>query len=149
MSQNQIFKSTESRHRARALSAILAPSTPPTTIQSGVPVLFAEGGAVSFTASGNSTIVRTTNLPLNVTSLTYTNAGIGLAAGEATFAFDGTWNFAVTGALTTTTDGVPVYIVLADGTLTLTASTNTLFGYTDYPRGYIKVAGHAPVRIGK
>lgn len=149
MALNKIFQSTEARHRARALTAVIAPSTPPTTIQPGTPVLFAEGGAVALTASGNGSVVRTTNLPLDVTSITYTNGGVGLAAGEATFAFDGTWDFAVTGAATNTADGVAVYIILATGLLTLTVGTNTLFGYTDYPRGYIKEAGRAPVRIGK
>jgi hypothetical protein len=147
MATNKIFQSTEARHKARALSTITNPSTPPTTIQPGVPVTFAEGPAVSITASGNGTKTQTTNLPPNITTITYTNGGVGLAAGEATFAFDGTWEFAVTGALTTTVDGVHVYITTA-GALTLTASTNAHFGWTDYPRDYRKEAGRAAVRVG-
>lgn len=149
MALNKIFQSTQARHRARSLTTVTAPSTPPTTIQPGTPVLFAEGGAVALTASGNGTKTQTAPLAGGVTSITYKNGGIGLAADEASFAFDGTWDFAVTGALTTTADGVPVYIIPATGLLTLTATSNTLFGYTDYPRNYIKEAGRAPVRIGK
>lgn len=148
MALNMIYKGTDGRNRARALSTIIAPSTPPTTIQPGVPVLLPDGAAVSLTASGNGTVVQTTNLPTGVTSITTTNGGVGLAAGEASFAFDGTWELPVTGALTTTADGTAVYIVLATGVLTLTESTNSLYGYTDYPRGYNKVAGRAPVKIG-
>jgi hypothetical protein len=40
-----------------------------------------------------------------------------------------------------------VYIT-AGGALNLTASGNTLFGYTDYPKGYTKENGRAPVAIG-
>jgi hypothetical protein len=149
MATNKIFQSTTARHRARLLSTITNPSTPPTTIQPGVPVTFADGPAVSLTASGNATKTQTTPLPSGLTSITYQNPGAGLASGEASFAFDGTWEFAVTGALTSTANGVPVYIVAADGTLTLTAGSNTIYGYTDYPKDYTKQAGRAAVRVGK
>lgn len=148
MALNKIFASTEERHRSRTLASITAPSTPPTTIQPGTPVLFPDGGAVALTASANGTKTQTNPVP-GVTTITYTNAGVGVPAGEAVFAFDGTWDFAVTSAGTSTAAGAPVYIILASGALTLTASTNTLFGYTDYPVGYVKESGRAAVRIGK
>lgn len=148
MALNKIFQSSTRLHRARALSTTTNPSTPPTTIQPGVPVTFADGPAVSLTASGNGTKTQTTSLGNGITSITFQNGGAGLAAGEASFAFDGTFEFAVTGALTTTTDGTEVFITTA-GVLTLTPTSNTHYGWTDYPRGYTKEAGRAPVRIGK
>ncbi len=149
MALNKIFQSSTRLHRARALTGVTNPSTPPTTIQPGVPVTFTEGPAVSITASGNSTVTQTTGLGNNITSVTYKNGGAGLAAGEATFAFDGTFEFAVTGATTGTADGVEVFIVPVGGALTLTSAGNVHFGWTDYPRGYTKEAGRAPVKVGK
>lgn len=147
MALNLIFKGTDGRNRDRLLSTITQPTTPPTTIQPGTPVKFADGSAVSLTASGNGTVTQTTTLPPGLTSITYTNGGVGNTSGSASFAFDGSYEFAVTGATTSTANGVEVYITTA-GALTLTASTNAHYGWTDYPVGYEKVAGRAPVRIG-
>jgi hypothetical protein len=149
MALSKIFQSSQRLHRARALSTIVNPTSTPTTIQPGVPVTFTDGPAVSLTASGNGTKTQTTNLAAGVSSITYANGGVGLAAGEASFAFDGTFEFAVTGALTSTADGVEVFIVPASGALTLTSSGNVHYGWTDYPRGYTKEAGRAPVKVGK
>src|SRR6478752_5796488 len=149
MALNKIFQSSTRLHRARALATITSPSTPPTTIQPGVPVAFPDGPAVSLTASGNGTKTQTTSLPAGVSSITYANGGVGLAAGEATFAFDGTFEFAVTGATTSTADGVEVFIIPASGLLTTTASGNGHYGWTDYPRGYTKENGRAPLKVGK
>ena len=147
MATNQIYAGTTERYRERVLSTVVKPIATPTTIQPGVPVTFTDGPAVSLTASGNGTVVQTTGLPTGLSSITYANGGVGNAAGAATFAFDGTWEFAVTGALTTTASGVKVYITDL-GALTLTVGANTAFGWTDYPVDYAKVAGRAPVRIG-
>lgn len=144
MALNKVFKETEERNRDRALATITFPSTPPTTIQPGVPVKFADGGAVSLTASGNAT--KTQSLPGGV-SVTYPNGGVGNLAGTASFAHDGTWEFTVAGATTTTASGVEVFITTA-GALTLTVGTNSHYGWTDYPRDYFKRTGIAPVRIG-
>ena len=141
-----VYRYTGERARDRALASVTAPATPPTSIQPGVPVAFADGGAVSLTASGNATLTESDPFP-GVTSITRGNGGVGNASGHATFAFDGTWDFAVTGATTSTGDGVEVYITTA-GALTLTEGTNTHFGWTDYPVDYAKVSGRAPVRIG-
>lgn len=149
MATNKIFQSTEARHRARLLSTIVNPSTTPTTIQPGVPVIFTDGPAVSLTASGNGTRTQTSPLPSGLTSVTFQNGGAGLDSGEASFAFDGTWEFAVAGAATNTVNGVEVFMVPASGALTLTASTNIHYGWTDYPKGYTKTAGRAAVRVGK
>lgn len=149
MATNKIFASTEALHRARLLTGITAPSTPPTTIQPGVPVLLTGRPAVSLAASGNGTVTKANPVP-GVTSVTYANGGASLASGEASFAFDGTWKFAVTGAGTTTANDVEVFITLATGALTLTdaGATEVHYGWTDYPIGYRKASGVAAVRIG-
>ena len=73
---------------------------------------------------------------------------VGNLPAEATVAYDGTWEFSsITGVTTSTGQDVAVYIT-SGGVLTLTSSGNTLYGYTDYPRDYVKAAGIAPVRIG-
>lgn len=144
MALNMIYKFERSQERD--LADAVAPAAP-STIQPGVPVLFPEGAAVSLTASGNGTVTQTDNLPVGVTSVTYKNGGVGNLEGAASFAFDGAWDLPVTGATTTTKKGIAVYITTAGG-LTLTEGTNTLFGFTDYPRDYAKVSGRAVVRIG-
>ena len=144
MALNMIYKFERSQERD--LADAVAPAAP-STIQPGVPVLFPEGAADSLTASGAATVTQTTGLPTGITSITYKNGGVGNLEGAASFAFDGAWDLPVTGAGTSTKKGVPVYITTA-GALTLTESTNTLFGFTDYPRDYAKVSGRAVVRIG-
>ncbi|MFZ2912425.1 MAG: hypothetical protein WAZ75_05045 [Candidatus Absconditicoccaceae bacterium] len=148
MALNKIFASTQERHRSRELAGMTAPSTPLTTIQPGTPVKFADGGAVALTASGNGTVTETTNLPSDITSVTYKNGGVGNPSGNASFAFDGTFEFPVTGATTSTANGVEIFIVTATGVLNTAATSATHFGWTDYPVGYTKEAGRACVRIG-
>lgn len=149
MALNKIFASTQELHRDRALSLITAPSPAPSDIQPGVPVVIGSRPAVSLTASGNATKTQATGLPADITSVTFKNGGVGNSAdpASASFAFDGTFEFAVTGATTSTGSEVAVYITSA-GALTLTEGSNVLFGYTDYPKGYRKEAGRAPVKIG-
>jgi len=147
MALNGVYAESRDRIRYRDLSLITVPTSTPTTIQPGVPVVFADGPGVSITASGNATKTESTTLPPELTAYTYKNGGVGNASGAAAFAFDGTWEFAVTGATTSTANNVRVYITNA-GALTLTVDTNTAFGWTDYPPGYAKSNGVAPVRIG-
>ena len=147
MATNMIYRYDGEKTRERALSTATVPTAAPTTIQPGVPIVFGDGPAVSLTASGNSTVTETTNLPNGINSINFDNGGVGNLEGSASFAFDGTWEFAVTGATTSTASGVAVYITPA-GVLTLTESTNTAFGVTDYPRDFAKVAGRAAVKIG-
>ena len=138
MALNKIFQSTEAEHRARVV---------PDGTKSGDPVLINDRPAVALTDRGNGTRTDTTGLPAGVTSITYQSGGASLQSDQASVAFDGTWEFDVTGAATSTAQDVAVYITGAGG-LTLTEGSNTLFGYTDYPESYLKVAGRAPVRIG-
>lgn len=63
--------------------------------------------------------------------ITYPSGGIGLVAGQATVAVDGSFRFPVTGASASTVINTPVYAVLSSdavASLTLTASTNPPFG---------------------
>lgn len=149
MALNKIFASTQELHRDRALSLITSPSVPPSSIQPGVPVVVGARPAVSITASGNATKTQASDLPSGITSVTWENGGVGNSdnPAHATFAFDGTFEFAVTGATTSTANETAVYITTA-GALTLTEGTNVLYGYTDYPVGYRKEDGRAPVKIG-
>lgn len=145
MSVNKVFNGTPAKNRVHKLADISVPASV-TTIQPGVPCIAAGRPAMSLTASGNGTKTITSPVP-GVTSLTYENGGAGLAADEASFAHDGTYEFAVTGATTSTADGAAVYIT-STGSLTLTVGSNTLFGRTDFPKDYRKKAGRAPVQIG-
>lgn len=148
MALNAIFASTPATHRAELLSAITYP-TGLTTIQSGVPVVIGTRPAVSLTADGAATKTKSNPVP-GITSVTYENGGASLADAQATFAFDGTFDFAVTGALTTTARNTEVFITIATGALTLTdaGATEIHYGWTDYPESYRKTAGRAPVKIG-
>ena len=135
MAVNKIFAETQSKNREATVPAGTLP---------GVPLIADGRPAVTLTAepTATKTITRADGVVV-----TYPIGGVGNAAGKATCAFDGTFEFAVTGVTTGTGNGVAVYIT-SGGALTLTATDNTLFGYTDYPRDYRKEAGRAPVRIG-
>lgn len=145
MAINKIYAETQENNRPRDLSLVTTPSGL-TTIQPGTPVILGSRPAVSITASGNGTKTDT-NIGGNILSVTYGNGGASLADNQATFAFDGTFEFAVDGATATTKDEVAVFIT-SDGELTLTESGNTRYGITDYPTDYRREAGIAPVKIG-
>ena len=149
MALNKVFAGIERNNRARKLALITSPTPAPTTIQPGTQVLMSGRPAVALTASGNGAVTQANPVP-GITSITYTNGGASLAADEAVFAFDGTYEFPVTGATTSTVSDVEVFIVKATAVLTLIANgaSTAHFGYTDYPVGYRKVADRAPVRIG-
>ena len=135
MAQNRIFKETELKNRVRVV---------PSGTVSGQPLLIGIRPAVAITDRGGA--VKTFSLG-GLTVGGFPNDGVGLAPDEASVAFDGTWEFPVTGATTGTAQDAPVYITGA-GALTTTVGSNTLFGYVDYPKDYHKAAGRLPVRIG-
>ena len=149
MALNKIYASTQELHRDRALSLITSPSSAPSSIQPGIPVVVGTRPAVSLTASGNATKTVTSGLPGGIDSVTYNNGGVGNSAdpASATFAFDGTFEFAVTGATTSTANETAVYITTT-GTLTLTANSNAPYGVVDYPVGYRRETARAAVKIG-
>lgn len=77
--------------------------------------------------------------------------GVGLDGKEVSVYVDGTFDYAVTGGLTTTPQNTLVYAVVSTGavtSLTLTATGNKPFGKVNYPKGYVRVAGILPVQIG-
>lgn len=134
MALNKIFESTQSKHRARIV---------PSGTKSGAPLLLSERPAVALTDRGDATKSET----VAGVTVTWKSAGASLKADQASVAFDGTFEFAVTGATTTTANDVKVYITAANA-LTLTSTGNTLYGVTDYPEGFRKEAGRAAVKIG-
>lgn len=103
--------------------------------------------------SGGSKVTQTSNLPGNITSITFENGGAGFREESALCAFDGSWLFPVQGvtngetvpdSAAGTNRGTKVYID-DDGALSLTATDNTYVGIID--DGNI-VGGIAPVQIG-
>lgn len=141
MATNLIYNGNDELNRSRVV---------PVGTKSGDPVV--QGGVrpgVAITSRGDATATKA--IDANGWSVTYPNGGFNNASDEATIAFDGTYEFAVTGGLVTTPNETAVYAVVSDGvvtSLTLTAGSNVLFGHVDYPNDYYKRAGILPVRIG-
>lgn len=137
MALNRIFKENERDNRARVV---------PSGTTSGDPLLVGSRPAVALTDRGDATTTAT--IPGSTISVTgLASGGVGLADNEASLAFNGTFEFPVTGATTATAQDAVVYITGA-GALTMTAGSNTRYGTVDYPVGYFKAAGRLPVRIG-
>jgi len=111
--------------------------------------LFNNGRAgVAYTPSGAHTISKTVGA---VTISGFPDGGAGLDALEVSVATDGTYEFPVTGASSSTDNGTLVYAVIGSGkitSLTLTAGTNTRFGVINNPKGYVGAAGAICVKIG-
>lgn len=134
MALNKVFQTDQKDHRVRVV---------PSGTKSGDALIIGDRPAVALTDRGDETRTETRG---GVT-VTFPSGGVGLADDEASVTFSGSFEFPVTGALTSTGNDVAVYITSA-GALTLTVGTNTLFGHTDYPKDYVKRAGIAVVRIG-
>jgi len=100
--------------------------------------------AVALTGRGDAT--QTIDLGGGVT-MTRPAGGVGNAANEAVLAYTGTAILPVTGVDGSQVAGTPVYIT-SDGTLTLTASGNTLFGHLDARNASKNTATAAAVKIG-
>lgn len=135
MAKNMVYRYTSEKTRERVV---------PSGTVAGAPLLINTRPAVAITSRGNATKSET----FGAFSITRPSGGVGNLDDSATVAFDGTWEFTgITGVTTSTGQDVAIYIT-SGGALTTTATSNTLFGYTDYPRGYAKATGRAPVRIG-
>lgn len=135
----QVYSYSYDKTEVWDLGASTAPRTAVRSV-SGQP-------GVNITATGNYTKSVTEN---GITISGIPAGGIGLAATEATVAIDGTWEFPVTGGLTTTPQNTAVYMTSATPpVLTLTSSGNTIFGKVNYPKEeYIRTAGTLPVKVG-
>lgn len=142
MATNGVFSHTEAQAEIW---------TVPSEVASGVALVGGATGAqpgVALTASGAHTKSATVG-PYTISGIP--DGGVGLDALQVSTATDGTWEFLVTGGLTTTAQNTLVYAVVSGGlvtSLTLTASTNAKFGKVNWPKGYNKVAGRLPVKIG-
>lgn len=135
MAKNLVYRYSGEKTRERQV---------PAGTVAGTPLLINTRPAVAITSRGD--VTSTANA--GAFSITRPVGGVGNLNDSATVAFDGTWEFTgITGVNANTGQDVAVYITSA-GALTTTATGNTLFGYTDYPRDYFKGAGRAPVRIG-
>lgn len=135
MATNKVFQENTKNNRARVV---------PVGTKSGDFLMIGGRLAVALTDRGDAT--KTTPISGGA-SLTLPSGGFSLKPNEASLAFDGTWHLPVTGATTTTGNGVPVYLN-ASNQLQLVMVGNPV-GYTDYPQGFYKKAGFAAVRIGR
>lgn len=118
-------------------------------VAAGTALINNDRPGVAYTPSGGHTISKTVGA---VTISGVPDGGVGLDALDVSVAVDGTWEFPVTGATGATVNGTPVYAVVASGKiteLTLTVSTNKLFGVVNNPQGYTPSASKVCVKIGK
>jgi hypothetical protein len=137
MALNEIFAYSRQRTRERLVPSGTLP---------GAPLLINSRPCVALTARQDAT--KTFNIAGGV-SHTYPIGSAGQAAGSATVAFDGTFEFTgITGVTTSTAQDTAIYIT-AGGALTTTSTANTLFGYVDNPRDYTAATGKAAVRIAQ
>lgn len=137
MASNLVYRNSDSQNRVEDLGKTLAPGAPAIS-KAGLPV-------VAVTGSADYTV---TEVVPGLGSISGIPAGgVGLRDQEVTLAFDGTWEFPVTGATAATAQGTKVYITTA-GELTTTAGSNTEYGYVDYSTDYDRSRGLVPVRIG-
>lgn len=142
MATNAVFPYTETATEIWTFAATTAP---------GVAVVGGVAGAqpgVTLTGTGDYTKSQVVG-PYTISGIPA--GGVSLAPKDASVATDGTWEFPVTGGLTTTPQNTLVYAVVSSGVvtgLTLTASTNKPYGKVNYTRDYVKTAGVLPVKIG-
>jgi hypothetical protein len=119
-----------------------------TEVAVGTALINNDRPGVAYTPSGGHTISKTVG---GLTVSGFGDGGAGLDALEVSVATDGGYEFPVTGVTDATVNGVKVYAVVASGKiteLTLTASTNKLFGVVNNPKGYVPSATACCVKIG-
>lgn len=136
MPTNQIYKPNRNLSKVRTVGTDVAP---------GTPVLVDGRPGVTDGLSGGSTQVDDRFPGIEVT---YENRGnVGYESGEALVHRDGTFELDVDGVTTATPVDTKVYID-SSGDLSLTSAGNDFFGLVDYPTGYARKTGRAPVQIG-
>lgn len=117
-------------------------------VAQGTALVQGDLAGVAFTPSGGYTASKVMG-PYTISGIPA--GGASLDALEVSVSRDGSHAFAVTGVTGSTTNGTPVYAVVAAGkvtSLTLTASTNTLFGHVNQPAGQAPSASSTSVKIG-
>jgi hypothetical protein len=146
VSTGEAFSSTDARREIWPVA---------TEVSVGTALLNGTRAGVAYVNSGGFT--RTDTNSANPATISGIPAGgVGLDALQASVATDGTYEFPVTGAVSTpgsqTANGTPVYAVVASGRitgLTLTSTSNTLWGVVNNPQDYAPgVAAVACVKIG-
>lgn len=140
MALNVIYSDIRSERRERTVGNNVAP---------GTPLISGDRPAVTLTGSrdyaGNAITVTGNGETI---TLAGGRGGESLSADDkATVTFSGTYAFPVTGASASTTQGTKVYIT-SGGTLTLTATSNTLYGEVEFFRG-TESSTDTAVTIGK
>ena len=137
MALNLVYRNTDSQNRVEDLGKTLAP---------GLPVV-SKAGLPATTVTGSADYVKT-DTAFGMTLSGIPAGGVGLKGKEVTLAFDGTWEYPVTGGTAATAQGVKVYIVPDSTYLTTTSDSNVEFGYIDWSPDYDRTRGVLPVRIG-
>lgn len=136
MALNLVYRNIDSKNRVEDLGKTLAPGVPALST-AGLPV-------VTVTGSGDYTVTETGFGGVTISGIPA--GGEGLEGQQVTLAFDGTWEFEVTGATASTAQGTEVFIDPATNALALTGTDS--YGYVDYPVDYDRTRGLTPVRIG-
>jgi hypothetical protein len=119
-----------------------------TEVAVGTALLNGTRAGVAYTPSGGHVGSRVVGA---VTISGIPDGGASLDALEASVATDGSYEFAVTGATAATPNGTPVYAVVASGritSLTLTSTSNTLWGVVNNPKDYDAPGAVSCVKIG-
>ena len=98
MATNKVFQENTNNNRVRVV---------PVGTKAGDFLVVGGRVAVALTDRGDAT--KTTPISGGA-SLTLPSGGFSLKPNEASLAFDGTWHLPVTGATTTTGNGIPVYL---------------------------------------
>lgn len=138
VSTQEVFASTDGLRETWKVTAEVA---------SGTALLNGTKAGVAYTASGGKAASKTVG-PYTVSGPA---GGAGLEPLEVSVATDGTWEFPVTGASSSTAQGTLVYAVVSSGlitSLTLTSTSNTLYGRVNLPAGKVADSAATPVKIG-
>lgn len=138
MATNLVYRNTDSQNRVEDLGKTLAPGTPALS-KAGLPVVAITGSADYTTSEIIPGFGTISGIPAG---------GVGLVDQEVTLAFDGTFEFEVDGATTSTAQGTEVFIDDATNALTLTSAGAESYGYVDWSTDYDRSRGLTPVRIG-
>lgn len=135
----EVFASTDSLRETWKVTAEVA---------QGTALVNGTLAGVAYTPSGGMTGSKTVG-PYTISGIP--TGGASLKPLEVSVARDGSWMFPVTGVTSSTANGTPVYAVVASSLvtgLTLTSSTNTLFGHVNQPAGQAPSSTAASVKIG-